>query len=456
MDDFQFATPWHSDFFAKYFISGPSRVAKPVPVDIGLNKSQALLAYAKTENLINAPYSLMVNIPFCNQACQHQEHVGANSLSAEALEHYLADIDKEMAIFKPYFDLRPVKRLHIGGCTAALLDAAQLHQLTLSMRKNFEILADDIGHYSIDLDAMLVTEAQLNLIRELGFNHIRLCVQSVPANEGLGANLDNRFQHIKTLRRNAKIEQFDTVEVALAYGFPGQKPEVFADILELTCNLHPSRISLQPYTSRCNPDGCYPAMPVLDHQLASTLKLVEDSIARITRSGYRQIGIDLFARKNDPLFKAKQQGTLTKGLLGYSPTKQQDVLGLGASGVTCLGNLVAQNTAQTDIYSERINAQQPATDVSYRYDTHDRIRAAFVSHLICQGTVVFDELDRDFDIDSRSYLTDRIAELDLMVEDGLIELDDDGLNITKTGELLLRPICMVLDHWMQKRGPNFS
>lgn len=456
MNDFQFSKPWHSNFIAKYFISGPSRIAKPMSADPTPDKAQVLLVHAQAENIVNSPYSLMVNIPFCNQACQYQTHVCSVTINTDPLNQYMIDLESEMAIFKPHFNHRPVKRLHIAGCTAALLGESQLKKLIVSLRKNFEILADDIGHYSIDLDAMLVTESQLNLIRELGFNHIRLCVQSMPANESLGANLDSRFQHIKILRRNAKLEQFETVEVVLAYGFPGQKPEVFADILEFTCNLHPTRISLQPYTSQCNPDGCYPAAPVLDQQLAGTLDLVEKSIARITRSGYRQIGIDLFARKNDPLFKAKQQKTLTKGLLGYSPIQQQDVLGLGVSGVTCLSNLVAQNTNLTALYSEQVNSQQPAIDVSYHYDTHDRIRAAFVSRLICQGNVNFEDLDSAFDIDSRSYVTDRIAELDLMVQDGLIELDETGLNITKTGELLLRPICIVLDHWMQKRGRHYS
>jgi len=455
MTDFQQTRPWHSDFIAKYFISGPSRIAKPVSADIVVDKQQLLIDHADRENVINAPYSLMVNIPFCNQACQYQSHVGSAELTGDELDDYLIELCREMAIFKPHFSNRPVKRMHIGGCTAAILEDRQLKTLALSLRENYEMLADDIGHYSIDVDAMQVTESQLNLIRELGFNHIRFCVQSVAAQEHLGANLDSRFQHIKNLRRNAKLEQFETVEVALAYGFPGQTAKSFADILEFTCNLHPSRISLQPYTSRCNPDGRFPATPILDQQLNGTLELIETSVARITRSGYKQIGIDLFARKNDPLFKAKLQGTLTKGLLGYAPIQQQDVLGVGVSGVTCLGNMVSQNTNQFARYRDALAENSLPIADSYQYDTHDRIRAAFISQLICQGFVDFSILDDDFDIDSRTYLTARIAELDVMVNDGLIELSDEGISITKTGELLLRPICMVLDHWMQKRGKHF-
>ena len=455
MNDFQHAKPWHSDFIAKYFISGPSRIAKPVSADIMPDKQKALIDHAIVENVINAPYSLMVNIPFCNRACQYQSHIGSTEISGVELDNYLSQLRQEMALLKPYFNNRPVKRLHIGGCTAAILEEHQLKELTLSLRKNYEMLADDIGHYSIDVDAMQVSESQLNLIRELGFNHIRFCVQSVAAQENLGANLDSRFQHIKTLRRNAKLEQFETVEIALAYGFPGQTAKSFADILEFTCNLHPSRISLQPYTSRCNPDGCNTVTPILNQQLNGTLDLIETSVARITRSGYKQIGIDLFARKNDPLFKAKVQGTLTKGLLGYAPIQQQDVLGLGVSAVTCLGNMVVQNTNEFPEYNAAIGENRLPIEASYQYDTHDRIRAAFISQLICQGFVDFSILDNDFDIDSRSYLTDRIAELDLMVKDGLIALTDQGISITKTGELLLRPICMVLDHWMQKRGKHY-
>jgi oxygen-independent coproporphyrinogen-3 oxidase len=73
-----------------------------------------------------------------------------------------------------------------------------------------------------------------------------------------------------------------------------------------------------------------------------------------------------------------------------------------------------------------------------------------IQALMCYDSLSFDDFGRDHGIEFREYFAREIERLEPLVDDGLIELDDQGVAITEKGRLLLRSIAMVFDRYIDQ------
>ena len=81
-------------------------------------------------------------------------------------------------------------------------------------------------------------------------------------------------------------------------------------------------------------------------------------------------------------------------------------------------------------------------------DDDDLVRAAVIQDLMCYDRLDFDKFGADHGINFREYFADEVEQLDVLEKDGLIELSDEGIQITPSGRLLLRNIAMTFDRYM--------
>ncbi len=73
------------------------------------------------------------------------------------------------------------------------------------------------------------------------------------------------------------------------------------------------------------------------------MDILQHTIRFLTESGYQFIGMDHFARPDDELAIAQQEGTLHRNFQGYTTQGESDLLGLGVSAISMLGDSYAQN-----------------------------------------------------------------------------------------------------------------
>ena len=77
---------------------------------------------------------------------------------------------------------------------------------------------------------------------------------------------------------------------------------------------------------------------------------------------------------------------------------------------------------------------------------------------MCYDSLSFDEFGKKHGIDFREYFASEIGKLNVLEDDGLIELGDAGINITPSGRLLLRNIAMTFDRYidLEENDNRFS
>ena len=83
-----------------------------------------------------------------------------------------------------------------------------------------------------------------------------------------------------------------------------------------------------------------------------------------------------------------------------------------------------------------------------RRSRDDRIRGAVIGQLICHFQLDFAAIERSCELDFRQYFADAWPQLLAMAADGLIRLDERGLQVLPPGRLLIRALCMLFDRYL--------
>ena len=247
--------------------------------------------------------------------------------------------------------------------------------------------------------------------------------------------------------------QYRSVNIDLIYGLPLQNPESFARTVAEVIALQPDRLSVFNYAHL--PERFMPQRRINESDLpspAQKLEMLQRSIEQLTAAGYRYIGMDHFALPDDELAMAQEDGTLQRNFQGYTTHGHCDLIGLGVSAISQVGDLYSQNSSDLANYQQSLANGQLATQRGLHCNADDRIRRAVIQALICQFQLDFGDIEQRFAIDFRSYFSAIWPQLQQLDRDGLIELGERGIEVRPAGRLLVRSVCMLFDHYLEQQN----
>jgi oxygen-independent coproporphyrinogen-3 oxidase len=181
-------------------------------------------------------------------------------------------------------------------------------------------------------------------------------------------------------------------------------------------------------------------------ELALELNLL--AINRFLEAGYEFIGLDHFARPDEPLARARRDGSLHRTFQGMTTGKALDVLGLGPSAISQLGGAFAQNVKASGDWGRAV-AQGLATERGLRLSADDRLRRELMQQLYGYGVIDKRALEAEFDISFDDYFADELERLGELAEDGLVTAEPDAVRLTAPlGRLLVRVVAAVFDRYL--------
>ncbi len=76
--------------------------------------------------------------------------------------------------------------------------------------------------------------------------------------------------------------------------------------------------------------------------------------------------------------------------------------------------------------------------------------------LICHFALTFADIEQQYNIRFHDYFANELQTLKQMQTDGLIDLDNHGIDVKPAGRLLIRNICMVFDRYLAEKQQQFS
>ena len=449
------AIQWDTSLIRRYDQAGPRYTSYPTAVQFHDGIGQFDLLHALRDSAKEKrPLSLYVHVPFCAHICYYCACNKVITKDRGRALPYLEKLQREVEIVSRHLDRNQVvEQLHFGGGTPTFLSHDELRGLMSHLRQHFNLLDDDSGDYSIEIDPREADWSTMGLLRELGFNRVSLGVQDLDPAVQRAVNRLQTLEETRAIVEAARTLQFRSVNIDLIYGLPLQTPERFARTVAEVIALQPDRLSLFNYAHL--PERFMPQRRINTSDLPSPgdkLAMLQTSIEQLAAAGYRYIGMDHFALPDDELASAQEDGSLQRNFQGYTTHGHCDLIGLGVSAISQIGDLYCQNSADINLYQQSLGDGQLATLRGLHCNADDRLRRAVIQQLICHFRLSFNEIEQAYAIDFRSYFAEIWPQMQQMAQDGLIQLDAQSIEVRPAGRLLVRSLCMLFDHYLNEQS----
>ncbi len=445
------------DLIGRYDQSGPRYTSYPTAVEFhdGFGEPEYRAACARS-NQAGRPLSLYFHIPFCDTVCFYCACNKVATKDRSRAQPYLDRVYRELELQASLFGAgRQVEQLHWGGGTPTFISRDQMSELMDNTRRWFDLAADDVGEYSIEIDPREADAETVALLRRLGFNRMSLGVQDFDPRVQKAVNRIQSEAETLAVLEAARAEGFRSISIDLIYGLPHQTVAGFERTLARVVEFAPDRLSVFNYAHL--PKRFMPQRRIDEADLPAPqvkLDILQATGQRLGEAGYVYIGMDHFARPDDELALAQQNGTLYRNFQGYSTHADCDLIGIGVTSIGKVDNTYAQNRRTLDEYYADIDAGRLAVFRGIELSRDDEIRRDVITRVICNFSLDYADVERAWGIDFGAYFADALPRLEPMRRDGLLELDAQGIRVLPRGRLLIRNICMVFDAYLDaKQGP---
>jgi len=437
-----------SELLKKYNTSGPRYTSYPTALEFHDQFGHKDLIKA-VENSPNRELSLYVHIPFCHSLCYY---CGCNKVITrhrDKADTYLEYLAHEIASRAPLFTEYKVKQLHWGGGTPSFLTHEQTTQLVSLLKEKFNF-SDEL-EMSIEVDPREIELGLADHLYSLGFNRLSIGVQDIDSKVQQAINRVQSTEFIGDFIARAKEVGFQSINVDLIYGLPHQNTDSFSKTLDKVHEWDVDRISLFSYAHL--PSRFAAQRKLRDEWLpdaSEKFALMKLAIESLCGFGYDFIGMDHFAKPDDELSIAQREGTLHRNFQGYTTKGSCDLLGLGVSSISAIGNCYSQNIKELKSYYQAIDDHLHAQEKGLSLSNDDLIRGEVIRELMCNLHLDKQKINDKFNIDFDSYFADDLPLLDTFIQDGLLENTEQHIHVEQKARLLIRIICMSFDAYMKQ------
>jgi oxygen-independent coproporphyrinogen III oxidase len=442
------------ELVSRYDRPGPRYTSYPTAVQFheGFGLVEYDTAARASNELDPKPLSLYIHVPFCESPCFY---CGCNKVitrdhgrSRIYLDHLYLEMERQAGLFSRN---RPVDQLHFGGGTPTFFNDEELAELFDVMRQHFSLRTDLDREYSIEIDPRTVTPTRLDRLQSLGFNRFSMGIQDFDPAVQVAVNRIQSETDTLELIRHAREIGIESISVDLIYGLPRQTRESFAKTLEKIVAARPDRIAAYSYAHLPHLFKAQRQIKVVDLVTpAEKLGLLGLTVDTLSAAGYVYIGMDHFALPNDELVRAQRAGTLQRNFQGYSTRAECDLIALGVSSISKVGDTYAQNAKTLPDYYRRIEAGGLAIHRGVALEPDDRLRRDVIQALMCATQLDFSSIEAAHRICFDDYFAAELDALKPLEADGLVERLDRSLRITPRGRLLMRNVAMVFDAHLRK------
>ncbi len=441
---------WDQALINKYNVSGPRYTSYPTALSLneGYDKHDLISAVESSQS---RSLSLYVHIPFCSQLCYY---CGCNKIITRhqsKADTYIDFLAKEIAAQAPLFKHYSVEQLHLGGGTPTFLTPQQMKRLITLLEQHFNFTSTT--ERGIEVDPRSLAENMLVDLRMLGFNRVSFGIQDFNDDVQLAVNRPQHADTVKQLITQARELGFKSINADMIYGLPLQTPESFKQTIEQLIELSPDRVSVFNYAHL--PERFAAQRKIKERDLPNAhdkLTMFKNTLEQMTQAGYQFIGMDHFAKADNELAIAQNEGQLHRNFQGYTTHGNCDLLGLGASSISQIGTAILQNKKELKHYYHSIETQSGCALSKGMHLTHDDvIRADAIKQLICQFELNIEEFAKKYHIEFDTYFAEALVSLKPLIDDNMVIIENNHVSVTSRGNLFIRIICMCFDAHLQNK-----
>lgn len=406
--------------------------------------------YGSNEDPVPNPLSLYLHIPFCHSLCYY---CGCNKIITPDLDKgrdYLDYLYKEIELrSRDFASGRLVQQVHFGGGTPNFLSPVQLREVLDTLAQHFHFDVSKPVEIGIEIDPRWVSPEDIHELASYGFNRMSFGIQDFDPAVQRAVNRIQSVEAVEQLVVAARDSGVESISMDLIYGLPKQTVDSFSTTLEQVIALKPDRVSLYSYAHM--PDKIKSQRFIRSEDVATgseKLQLFLLGLKAFCTAGYDYIGMDHFALSSDPLAQAKREGSLQRNFQGYSTHSGCDIVGMGVSAISHIGDAFSQSHGNIVAYQKALDRNEIPLERGVALSRDDGIRAKAIQSIMCSGALNLNELSLSFDLDAQQYFREEWEQLGQLLDDGLVTVTESELRVTEVGRLFLRNIAMLFDAYL--------
>lgn len=239
------------------------------------------------------PLSLYIHLPWCAQKCPYcdfNSHQTPKELPEMAyISALLQDFEQDL----PWAQGREIQSIFIGGGTPSLFSPTSLKHLLQGLHQLHPI--SPRAEITLEANPNSSEQAKFQAFRELGINRLSIGVQSFDeaALKSLGRVHDG--QQARTAIQAAKTAGFESFNIDLMHGLPGQSLQTALEDLRIALEFSPPHLSW--YQLTIEPETVFAKHPPHLPSEEILWEIDEQGRALLEKAGLERYEVSAYARE---------------------------------------------------------------------------------------------------------------------------------------------------------------
>lgn len=395
--------------------------------------------------------SLYVHVPFCRRLCWFCACRTQGTQTASPVAAYLETVKTEIGLLAAQLPSGVrIGHLHWGGGTPTLLEPQMISDLAGAIFDAVPLAEQ--ACFSVEIDPNEVDEPRLDALAEAGLTRASIGVQDFDPLIQSTIGRVQSYEVTRTAVEGLRARGITSLNADILYGLPHQTEARISDSVQQLLSLSPDRVALfgyahVPWMARRQNMIPTDALPTPEERL----RLFEVARELFRWDGYKEIGIDHFARPEDALAVAQSEGRLRRNFQGYTEDQADVLIGIGASAISRFPQGYAQNAPATSAYQAAIRAGTLATSRGHVFTGDDLYRGRIIEALLCDFRVNMDAISERFVV-SKAHL-DGLARSARAAFPAMLSYDGSVLSVLPEARPLARMIARHFDAYdMEEAG----
>lgn len=370
---------------------------------------------------------LYIHIPFCAAICNYC-NFNRGLFDADLKRRYVDALVAEIRASARKSDPEVADTVYFGGGTPSLLSGDDVARIVGACRESFALAADT--EVTLEANPETVSVETLHAFRDAGVNRLSFGVQSLRDDELVRLSRLHGAARARAALDEARKAGFDNVSLDLMMWLPQQATSEWLESVDGAIALAPEHVSLYMLE-------VYPNAPLRDEMARAQWSQAPDEDAeamyltameRFERAGLQQYEVSNVARV----------GRESRHNVKYWADGEWFGFGCGAHA-TRDGVRWKNVSATTDYIGRTLAGESTRTDVR-RLSPDERLGDALFTGLRLVAGLDLDAVGRRYDVDVMARFG---ADLQPFMDEGLLQVADGRLRLTRRGMLLANEIMAV-------------
>ncbi|MCW8888260.1 MAG: radical SAM family heme chaperone HemW [Gammaproteobacteria bacterium] len=239
------------------------------------------------------PLSLYIHYPWCVRKCPYCDFNSHTLKQESSQQRYLQALIDDLSADLPAVWGRPIESIFFGGGTPSLIEPELLADFISQLRALLNLKSDT--EITLEANPGTAEQQRFHAFRDAGINRLSIGIQSFDDHKLTALGRIHSGQEAVEAVEMARQAGFNSINLDLMFGLPGQSLDEAANDLAQAIALKPEHISY--YQLTIEPNTAFAHAPPVCPDDDTLWLMQQQGIEQLANSGFIRYEVSAYAQK---------------------------------------------------------------------------------------------------------------------------------------------------------------